>query len=98
MINVTGLTARNESAQVEIREGESALQALMGAWKQHSCFKFSTKKSAWGDYITHLCGLSANHTTKMYWSFLVNGVPAKVGASSYKPKENDVIMFKYRKY
>ncbi|MFA6082306.1 MAG: DUF4430 domain-containing protein [Patescibacteria group bacterium] len=45
-------------------------------------------------FVTSINGRAASDSKKEYWSFLVNGAAASVGAGSYTTKSTDTILWK----
>lgn len=45
-------------------------------------------------YVVGIDGVKADDSKKEYWSFIVNGTPASVGAGSYQSQSTDVISWK----
>lgn len=52
-----------------------------------------TKQYDFGDLVTSIGGVAA--TDAKFWTFLVNGTEAAVGAGAYQVKEGDTIGFRF---
>lgn len=76
--------------EVDITRGETALEVLKRAAGEENV---GIESSAWGDYVVSIHGVVAEGT--YYWSFLVNGEMAQVGAGSYAVDYGDQLEFKY---
>ena len=69
-------------------EGKTALDLL------RSGHTIETKTfSGVGEYVTSIDGKKED-TGKNFWALYVNGVQSQVGASDYKPKDKDKIVWK----
>ena len=82
---------------VSIQNGSTALDALKAASKIDDCYKFTSRLTAWGQYITTVCKMKRDHSKKTYWMFYVDGKQVKVGVDSYVPKPNECVELRYKK-
>ena len=55
------------------------------------------KKYSFGHFITSICGVANNWKKMHYWMIYVNGKSAQYGVDELKPKDGDIITFKYKK-
>ncbi|MBU6389886.1 DUF4430 domain-containing protein [Patescibacteria group bacterium] len=74
------------------QDGKTAL-TLLG---QHATIK--TSGSGANAFVTSVDGYTASSSKHEYWSFLVNGQLASVGAGSYVTKSTDTITWKIDHY
>lgn len=74
------------SAKLNIEKGENALSLLK---EKH---EVQTKQYSFGDMVEAVDGVKGGDGR--YWIYYVNGETAKVGASDYKLKEGDKILWR----
>ena len=55
------------------------------------------KKYSFGHFITSICSVGSDWKKKHYWMIYVNGKSAQYGVDGLKPKDGDIITFKYKK-
>ncbi len=72
----------------------SALGALDAA-ATAGTFNYTVKSSDWGPFIDSIGGVAYNATSWDSWLYMVNGVPAAVGAADYALSDGDVVTFWY---
>lgn len=97
-IEFEAINKENPAPQiVTVPKGSTAIEALRVASQLHSCYRFTTKTTAWGDYLTQLCRTPKSDAKKVYWVFYVDKQLATVGIGHHVVKENQCIIFKYKK-
>jgi drug/metabolite transporter (DMT)-like permease len=77
--------------KVRVREGETALAVLKKS------ASITTQTSSYGILVESING-DINGTQKKYWTYLINGKEAPVGAGVYKVKQGDIITWKFTAY
>ncbi|XP_028396005.1 transcobalamin-2-like [Dendronephthya gigantea] len=82
---------------VNITEGQTAYNALELAKLQNPCYNATYKQYSFGRSITSICDVSSDGSKSQYWLIDVNGKSAKFGVDGLKPKDGDLITFKYVK-
>ena len=98
VFNVSSLAKTEpEVLSVNIAEGQTAYTVLELAKSQNSCYTATYKKYSFGRSITSICGVSSDWSKKQYWLIDINGKSAKYGVDGLKPKDGDMITFKYVK-
>ena len=81
-------------SNLQIAENETLFQLMQHIAAQHN-IPFAYKNySGLGALITQI-GADTNGTGGRYWQYLVNNTLSSVGASSYIPRTNDVIEWKF---
>lgn len=75
--------------KIVVDTGETLLNALKA--------NYSVKDDGKG-FITSIDGKSQDTTHQKYWTYTINGESATVGASQYKLKKSDSIVFDLSKY
>jgi len=58
-------------------------------------FSLEYQNSSMGVFVEGIYGVKNDNQAQKYWTFLVNGDFAEVGASQYKLSEGDVVEWKY---
>ena len=81
----------NHVLTVQAHEGESALSILRRS------ATISTQTSSYGILVESING-DKNGTDKKYWTYLVNGKEAPVGAADYILKVGDIIKWEFKAY
>ncbi|XP_028410477.1 uncharacterized protein LOC114533093 isoform X2 [Dendronephthya gigantea] len=82
---------------VTAAQGTTAFQFLQLASDQNPCylFQYITYPSL-GHYITTICCVEQNTTSKFYWFVYINNTQSPVGVDLIKPNNGDVLKFEYR--
>ena len=97
---------RTESAVTvdNIPEGTTAkviLDTAMLAMLQNpdnDCQEHVTyKKYSFGHFITSICGVANDWRKRHYWMIYVSGKSTQYNVDELKPKDGDIITFKYKK-
>ncbi len=83
--------------KVDVNSMANALEVLTAASEDDTAYKFKRKKGKFGSFITCINGIEQIPDENMFWMFYVNGKEEDEGVSSYIPKENDTITFKFEK-
>ena len=82
---------------VSIQNGSTAFDALKAASKMDDCYKFTSRQTALGQYVTTVCRMKIDHSKKLYWMFYVDGNQGMAGVDSYVPKPNECVEMRYEK-
>ncbi|XP_059818279.1 cobalamin binding intrinsic factor-like isoform X2 [Hypanus sabinus] len=91
--------ACSHSVVVTVPAGSTILDVMkVAALKDPGDFKFSTERSAWGEYVVSIGGTEANTRDKTYWQFLVGSRPIPVGVAAYKLSDGDHVVAKFTTY
>ncbi len=83
--------------KVDVNPKANALEVLAAASEDDKAYKFKFKEGKFGSFITCINGIEQIPDENMFWMFYVNGKEEDEGVSSYIPKENDTITFKFEK-
>ncbi len=78
--------------QQNVPTGTMALAALQQVGTAHN-IPIVTKHYDFGDMVTGINGVAATGAT--FWTFLVNGKEASVGAGTYQVKGGDTVGFRF---
>ncbi len=85
----------NAEYQLTVAPDTTAYDAMIQL-QESSKISFSTKKfSSLGYFIEEINGIKNSPSTGFYWTLYINNEEAKVGASNYILKPNDIITWKY---
>ena len=97
VFNVSNLIRTEPAVSVSnIPQGTTAYHILEKAKLQNPCYKATYRKYSFGRSITSICRV-AKDGKKHYWMIYVNGKSAQYGVDGLKPKNGDIITFKYKK-
>ena len=83
---------------VKASEGSTAKIVLDMAGKQNPSYVATYKQEKLGHFITSIDGVYNDQEKLYFWFIYLNGKEAEVGVDDLKPKDQDVLSFKYRKY
>ncbi|CAB4028535.1 gastric intrinsic factor-like [Paramuricea clavata] len=97
VFNVTDMRRTEPPVSVSVLEGTTAYSILVMAGKQNSCYTATYKKYSFGRSVTSICGVAKDSSKNYYWLIYVNEKSAKYGVDGLKPKDGDLITFKYEK-
>ena len=95
VFNVTNMRRTEPPVSVSVPEGTTAYKILGLAGEQNSCYKATYKKYSFGRSVTSICGVATDGSKKYDWLIYVNGKSAQYGVDGLKPKDGDLITFKY---
>lgn len=88
-INEKGETSNYE---VNLKEGETAFEALKRLDTESDKFQISYKEYSFGAMITSINGYEPD-ASKQFWKFQVNGKDSDTGISAYKVQKGDTLKF-----
>ena len=105
VFNVTNMTRPEPTETVDnITEGTTAkvildrAMSVIGQNSDNDCKeRVKYRKYSFGHFITSICGVGSDWKKKHYWMIYVNGKSAQYGVDGLKPKDGDIIRFKYKK-
>ena len=98
VFNVMNLARTELKVTVEnIRQGATAYDVLEKAKFLNPCYTATYKKYSYGRSVTSICGVGSNWRKRHYWMIYINGKSAQYGVDELKPKDGDIITFKYKK-
>ena len=98
VFNVPNLIRTEPAVSVsDIPQGTTAYDILEKAKLQNPCYKATYKKYSFGRFVTSICRVASNWKKKHYWMIYINGKSAQYGVDGLKPKDGDIITFKYKK-
>ena len=98
VFNVTNFITTIPAVSVSnIFQGTTVYEILEKAKLQNPCYKATYKKYSFGHSITSICCVAKDWKKRQYWSIYVNGKTAQYGVDALKPKDGDLITFKYKK-
>ena len=98
VFNVTNLITTIPAVSVSnIFQGTTVYEILEKAKFQNPCYKATYKTYSFGRSITSICCVASDRKKKHYWMIYVNGKSAQYGVDELKPKDGDIITFKYKK-
>ena len=97
VFDVPNMKRTEPPVSVRVPEGTTAKTILDLAGKQNSCYRATYKKYSFGHSVTSICGVGTDVSKKYYWLIYVNGKSAQYGVDGLKPKDGDLITFKYKK-
>ena len=105
VFNVTNMTRPEPTVTFNnITEGTIAkvildtAMSVIGQNSDNDCEeRVKYKKYSFGHFITSICGVGSDWKKKHYWMIYVNGKSAQYGVDGLKPKDGDIITFKYKK-
>ena len=97
---VEGTTPFTYTEVLHVEDGSVFLDVMNLAAQQNPYFKFQDTLSKYGAYITCINNLCEDKVKKIYWAFTKHDDKGKacllpVGVSTYKPSNNDHIVFEY---
>lgn len=91
-LTITKSSGAAKKYSVQVQPNATALALLeQASSEQH--FTLVKQTYSFGDMVTGIDGLNADD--KHFWSFLVNGKEATVGAGTYTIKAGDTVEFRY---
>ena len=82
---------------MNILEGHTVYSVLELAKIKNPCYTATYLKLSWGRSVTSICGVRKRPMLGYYWLIRVNGRRARYGIDGLKPKDGDIITFKYMK-
>lgn len=89
------IVVQDKEYKTEVNPDSSAYIA-MNTLKENGLITFSSKNfSGLGYFIEEINGIKNNPQTGFYWTLYINNKEAKIGASGYILKSNDIITWKY---
>ncbi|XP_072494818.1 cobalamin binding intrinsic factor [Notamacropus eugenii] len=88
----------NETVTVTVKNGSVLLVVLEEAQHQNPAFKFESKMTSWGLYITSINGIKEVENHRTYWQFLSGQTPLDQGVANYIPHENEHITANFTQY
>ncbi|XP_028400195.1 transcobalamin-2-like [Dendronephthya gigantea] len=97
VFDVPSIARTVPEVSVKLAKGATAYVVLELAKLKNSCYTATYKKYSFGRSVTSICGVSSDWKQKQYWMIAINGKASKYGVDSIKPKDGDLITFKYVK-
>ena len=98
VFNVTNLITTVPAVSVSnILQGTTVYEILEKARVKNPCYKATYTKRSFGRSIKSICCVAKDWEKKQYWLIYVNGKIAQYGVDGLKPKDGDLITFKYKK-
>lgn len=97
-IEVPGPVRSVPAVIVNASEGSTAKTVLDMAGKQNPSYVATYKQEDLGDFITSIDGVYNDQEKRYSWFIYINDKEADVGVDDLKPKDQDFLSFKYRKY
>ena len=97
VFNVPNLIRTEPAVSVNIPQGTTAYVILENAKLQNVCYTATYRKYSFGRTITSICRVAKDWKKKHYWMIYLNGKTAQYGVDALKPKDGDIITFKYKK-
>ena len=94
---MTNLITTIPAVSVYVSQGTAVYEILEKAKLQNPCYTATYKKYSFGRSITSICCVAKDWKKKHYWMIYVNGKSAQYGVDGLKPKDGDIITFKYKK-
>ncbi|XP_068964166.1 cobalamin binding intrinsic factor [Petaurus breviceps papuanus] len=91
-------TGFNETETVTVEKGSVLLAVLEEAQCRNPAFKFESKMTSWGLYITSINGIEEVENHRTYWQFLSGQAPLNEGVGYYKPYNNEHITANFTQY
>ncbi|XP_059104241.1 cobalamin binding intrinsic factor [Peromyscus eremicus] len=88
----------NETIEVSVRNGSVLLAVLEEAQRKNSMFKFETKMTSWGHFVTSINNIAGNVNHKTYWEFLSGKTPLDEGVDYYIPSTYEHITANFTRY
>ena len=95
VFDVPNMKGTEPPVSVSVPGGTTAYTILGLAGEQNSCYKATYKEYSFGRSVTSICGVATDVSKKYYWLIYVNGKSAQYGVDGLKPKDGDLITFKY---
>ena len=80
-----------------ILQGATAYHVLEEAKFLNPCFRAIYKKYSFGRFVESICCVGSDWRKRHYWMIYINGKSAQYGVDGLKPKDGDLITFKYKK-
>ena len=97
VFNVTDLAGIELTVTVEnILQGATAYDVLEKAKFLNPCYRATYRKRSYGRVVTSICSLALDWRKRQYWVIYINGKSAQYGVDELKPKDGDIITFKYK--
>ena len=98
VFNVKNLTTTVPAVSVSnILQGTTVYKILEKAKLKNPCYKATYTKRSFSRTITSICCVAKDWKKNHYWLIYVNGKTAQYGVDGLKPKDGDLITFKYEK-
>ncbi|XP_043828413.1 cobalamin binding intrinsic factor isoform X4 [Dromiciops gliroides] len=88
----------NETEVVSVRKGSFLLAVLEEAQRKNPKFKFESRMTSWGLYITSINNIHEVENHRTYWQFLSGKTPLDQGVGSYIPYNNEHITANFTQY
>lgn len=88
---VYGQNQASNSAQIDVKKGETAFQALT------THHETTTKQYDFGTLVEGINGVE-NGAQDKYWMYYINGQEASVGATEYQVQPGDDIRWEFKAY
>nr|XP_020831834.1 gastric intrinsic factor [Phascolarctos cinereus] len=88
----------NETEVVSVEKGSVLLVVLEEAQRKNPTFKFESKMTSWGIYITSINNINEDENHRTYWQFLSGLTPLDEGVSYYIPYDNEHITANFTQY
>ncbi|XP_036025393.1 cobalamin binding intrinsic factor-like [Onychomys torridus] len=88
----------NKTMEVSVKRGSVLLVVLEEAQCKDSMFKFETKMTSWGLFVTSINNIAENVNHKTYWEFLSGKTPLDEGVSYYVPSNYEHITANFTQY
>lgn len=81
-----------------VANGTNAYNILKLAATKNPCYNFTAKLSAFGHFITSICGVFQEPANKKYWMiYSDNNTLTPTGVDNYRPKDGTCVIFKFQK-
>ncbi|XP_074129863.1 transcobalamin-1 [Sminthopsis crassicaudata] len=88
-----------ESIDISVPKGSLFLDVMEKAEEQNqTAFRFTTKSSEWGPYVTSVAGIEASSKDRTYWKLLNNGQPLSQGVAEFVVSEGDKLEVRLSNY
>ncbi|XP_036620823.1 cobalamin binding intrinsic factor [Trichosurus vulpecula] len=88
----------NKTEIVSVKTGSALLVVLEEAQRTNPAFKFESKMTSWGIYITSINDIEEVENHRTYWQFLSDQTPLDQGVSYYIPYDNEHITANFTQY
>ncbi|GEM_PF-1208967 len=93
----TTIEINGQKYNLNLPEKATAYDALKQLADAKQITMTTKEYSGMGYFIEEINSIKNNNQTGEYWGYYINGQSAKIGASSYILKNNDLITWKYAK-
>ncbi|XP_051821757.1 cobalamin binding intrinsic factor [Antechinus flavipes] len=87
-----------ETEVISVEKGSLLLVVLEEAQRKNSKFKFDSKMTSWGLYITAINNIYEVENHRTYWQFLSGKTPLDQGVSYYIPHDKEHITANFTQY